>query len=65
TILDCGNEYFRYYNYTNKVNSNEIKHIPNLELIDNKSLTFYLENGVDFKDIKQEQLISLQRSVFF
>ncbi len=62
---DCATEYLKYYNYNNKTVLNEINYMSNLKEIDNQSLNFYLENGVNSEEIKQDQIITLPRSEFF
>lgn len=64
-ITDCTTEYLTYYNYDGATILNEIKYIPNLKKIDDKSFNSYLENGVDFEEIKQHQIIFLSRGKFF
>ena len=64
-IISCTTDYLTYNNYDSLSVLNEIKHIPNIKRIDDKSFNFYLENGVGFEEMKQNKIIFFPRREFF
>lgn len=65
TAPACTTEHLNYYNYTGFTVLNEIKNNSNLKEIDFKLLNFYLQNGLSFKEINAEQIISIPKNEFF
>ena len=61
----CDTEYKTYYNYDDFMVLNKIKSISNLRKIDEESLDFYLKNGVNMYEIKQDQIIFVPKSQLF
>lgn len=64
TVSNC-TDYSFYYNYKSDAVLQQIKDIPNLKEIDEQSLNSYLDSGVNFEEIKKDQILFIPKSDFF